>query len=186
MVAVLMGTRDESALVQRCQEGEAGAREALVTEYERVVYTVALRMTGDREEARDVTQAVFLKVFRGLATFDSRRRFFSWIYRIAVNESIDRLRSRRQGESLDESQEDPAEPPDALAERREAADMVQVALLELGHDDRQVLVLRHWLDRSQAEIGEALGIPEQTVKSRLFEARRRLGRILRRRGVEST
>ena len=95
------------------------------------------------------------------------------------------MRGRRQGESLDDSREDPADPPDAVAERHEAAGMVQVALLELSHDDRQVLVLRHWLDRSHAEIGEALGITEQTVKSRLFEARRRLGRILRRRGMES-
>jgi len=175
---------DESALVLRCQEGDARAREELVTEYERVVYTLAFRMTGDREEARDITQAVFLKVFRGLVTFDTRRRFFSWIYRIAVNESIDRVRARRLGEALDETREDPGEHPDAATERRQTVDMVQVALMELGHDDRQVLVMRHWLERSHAEIGEALGIPERTVKSRLFEARQRLGRILKRRGVE--
>lgn len=174
---------EESALILRCQEGETGALEELVTEYERIVYTLAFRMTGDREEARDVTQAVFLKVLRGLATFDTRRRFFSWIYRIAANESIDRLRSRRPSEALDEAREDPGERPDAAAERRQAAEMVQAALMELGHDDRQVLVLRHWLDRSHAEIGEALGIPERTVKSRLFEARQRLGRSLKRRGA---
>lgn len=178
-----MGASDESALVQRCQAGEPGAREELVTVYQRVVYTLAFRMTGDREEARDITQAVFLKTFRGLDSFDSRRRFFSWIYRIAVNESIDRLRSRRQEVALDASREDPAERPDARAERGEIAEVVQAALLELREDDRQVLVLRHWLDRSLAEIGEALGITEQTAKSRLFEARQRLGRILKRRGV---
>jgi RNA polymerase sigma-70 factor (ECF subfamily) len=155
----------------------------LVTAYERVVYTLALRMTGDREDARDITQAVFLKVFRGLATFDSRRRFFSWIYRIAVNESIDRLRSRRTEEPLNPGHEDETDRPDRLAERQDLADCVQAALLELNDDDRQVLVLRHWLDRSLAEIGESLGIPERTAKSRLFEARRRLGRVLRRRGV---
>jgi len=180
----MLEANEESALVLRCQEGEAGAREQLVSEYERVVYTLAYRMTGDREEARDITQAVFLKVFRGLATFDTRRRFFSWIYRIAVNESIDRLRAKRPGEPLDETREDPGDRPDAAAERQQTADLVQAALLELGHDDRQVLVLRHWLDRSHAEIGEVLGIQEQTVKSRLFEARRRLGRILRRTGAD--
>jgi RNA polymerase sigma-70 factor, ECF subfamily len=179
-----MAEADESALVLRCQAGEARACEELVTDYERIVYTVAYRMTGDREEARDVTQAVFLKAFRGLGTFDPRRRFFSWIYRIAVNEVIDRLRSRRQEEELDESREDPADRPDVRAERRDIAHAVQAALLELGEDDRQVLVLRHWLDRSLAEIGEALGIPDRTAKSRLFEARQRLGRILRRRGVD--
>ncbi len=174
---------DESALVLRCQAGEPRAREELVTVYERIVFTLAFRMTGDREEARDITQAVFLKAFRRLDTFDPRRRFFSWIYRIAVNESIDRLRSRRQDETLDDSREDPADRPDALSERRDIADTVQAALLELREDDRQVLVLRHWLDRSHAEIGEALGVPERIAKSRLFEARQRMGRILRRRGV---
>lgn len=183
MTLVLMADTDESGLVLRCQEGDARAREQLVSIYERVIYTVAYRMTGDREEARDITQAVFLKVFRGLSGFDSRRRFFSWIYRIAVNESIDRRRSRRREDVLDESREDPADRPDTGAERRETAEAVQAALLELGEDDRQVLVLRHWLDRSHAEIGEALGIPERTAKSRLHEARQRLGRILTRRGV---
>lgn len=179
-----MTDTDEGALLSRCQAGEPRAWEDLVTLYERMVYTVALRMTGDREEARDVTQAVFLKVFRGLTTFDPRRRFFSWIYRIAVNESIDRRRSRRHEQALDESRVDPADRPDTHAERREIADSVQAALLELNEDDRQVLVLRHWLDRSHVEISEALGIPERTIKSRLHEARQRLGRILRRKGME--
>lgn len=180
----MLDANDESALVLRCQGGELRAREELVTEYERVIYTVAFRMTGDREDARDITQSVFLKVFRGLATFDTRRRFFSWIYRIAVNESIDRLRGRRQSGPLDLTTEDTGDTPHEATERRENADLVQAALLELSNNDRQVLVLRHWLDRSHVEIGEALGIPERTVKSRLFEARQRLGRILRRRGVE--
>ena len=178
-----MEAADDNELVLRCQTGDARAREELVERYGRIVFTVALRMTGDREEARDVTQAVFLKTFRGLASFDPRRRFFSWIYRIAVNESIDRLRSRRQEEPLEDSREDPGDGPETRTARHQVVDAAQGALLELSEDDRQVLLLRHWLDRSHAEIGEALGISEQTAKSRLFEARRRLGRILRKRGV---
>jgi RNA polymerase sigma-70 factor (ECF subfamily) len=178
-----MDAIDENALVLRCQAGDARASAELVSAYERVVYTLAYRMTGDREDARDVTQIVFLKAFRGLGAFDPRRRFFSWIYRIAINESIDRLRNRRPGEPLDEHHEDETDRPDIRAERREAADAVQRALLELSEDDRQVLVMRHWLDRSLAEIGESLGIPERTVKSRLFEARQRMGRRLRQWGV---
>lgn len=175
---------DEQGLVARSRQGDGRAQEALVTAYERVIFTLALRMTGDREEARDITQDVFLKVFRSLPSFDPRRRFFSWIYRIAVNECIDRLRTRRRQQPLDESREDPADRPDAAAERQEISDAVQAALLELKEEDRQMLVLRHWLHRSLAEIGESLGVPEQTVKSRLFEARQRLGRVLRRRGMD--
>lgn len=179
----MMSGVDEGELVARCQQGDPRAQEALVTSYERVIYTLAYRMTGDREEARDITQGVFLKVFRALGSFDPRRRFFSWIYRIAMNECIDRLRSRPRVEPLDEGCEDPADAPDARAERREVAETVQAALLELKEDDRQILVLRHWLERSLAEIAETLGVPEQTVKSRLYEARLRLGRVLRKRGV---
>jgi len=181
-----MGGVDDRSLVVRCQQGDERAWDALVAAYERIVFTLAVRMIGDREEARDVTQVVFMKVFRGLENFDSRRRFFSWIYRIGVNECIDRLRSRHPEDVLDESREDPAERPEAQAEREEMAGAVQAALLELREDDRQILVLRHWLDCPLAEIGEALGVPEQTVKSRLFEARRRLGRVLRKRGVNPT
>jgi RNA polymerase sigma-70 factor (ECF subfamily) len=177
-----MGAIDENALVQRCRDGDARAFGELVAAYERVVFSLALRMTGDREDARDITQVVFLKVYRGLPGFDPRRRFFSWIYRIAVNESIDRLRGRRPAEPLDDRL--PADDaPEVDAERSERTDQVQRALLDLNEDDRQLLVLRHWLDRSHAEIGETLGVPESTVKSRLFEARQRLGRALRRRGV---
>jgi RNA polymerase sigma-70 factor (ECF subfamily) len=177
-----MDAIDEIALVRRCQDGDAKAFTALVTLYERVVYTLALRMTGDREDARDISQIVFMKVFKGLSGFDPRRRFFSWIYRIAVNESIDRLRGRRPADPLD-PQLASNDAPEAAAERSERASQVQGAMLDLNEDDRQLLVLRHWLDRSYAEIGEALGIQETTVKSRLFEARQRLGRALRRRGV---
>ena len=177
-----MDAIDEIALVRRCQDGDARAFTELVKLYERVIYTLALKMTGDREDARDITQIVFIKVFRGLSTFDLRRRFFSWIYRIAVNESIDRLRGRRPADPLD-PQMASGDAPDQAAERNEQADQVQLAMLYLNESDRQLLVLRHWLDRSYAEIGEALAIQESTVKSRLFEARQRLGRALRRRGV---
>ena len=177
-----MDAIDEIALVRRCQDGDAKAFTALVTLYERVVYTLALRMTGDREDARDISQIVFMKVFKGLSGFDPRRRFFSWIYRIAVNESIDRLRGRRPADPLD-PQLASTDAPEAAAESSERASQVQGAMLDLNEDDRQLLVLRHWLDRSYAEIAEALGIQETTVKSRLFEARQRLGRALRRRGV---
>ena len=177
-----MSATDDNTLIDRCLSGDGRAFAELLAAYERVVFTLALRMTGDREEARDVTQQVFLKVHRGLAGFDRRRRFFSWIYRIAVNESINARRSRRDHESLDERLVDPAPTPEEQSMRREVAAGVQAALLRLPDADREVLVLRHWLEQSYAEIADALGLPESTIKSRLFEARQRLGRLLRTEG----
>lgn len=180
-----MAAIDDNTLVTRCLAGDPRAFGELVAAYERVVYTLALRMTGNRETARDVTQQVFVKVHRGLASFDRRRRFFSWIYRIAVNECINERRSRRTHESLDERLVDPAPGQEEQAMRREVAEAVQAALQRLPESDREVLVLRHWLERSYAEISDALGLPESTVKSRLFEARQRLGRLLRTEGGQA-
>jgi RNA polymerase sigma-70 factor (ECF subfamily) len=171
------GDPDE-ALVARCLRGEVEAFEPLVVRYQRVLYNTAYRLLGDREDARDVAQGALVKAYSKLASFDPRYRFFSWIYRIVVNEALN-TRSRRR----------PADPllvdlptggagvEDALASR-ERADSVQAALLRLSSDDREVIVLRHFAELSYAEIGETLGVPEKTVKSRLHEARQRLGRIL--------
>ena len=181
----MMGAIDENTLIARCLSGDSRAFSELVCAYERVVFTLALRMTGNRETARDVTQQVFLKVHRGLASFDRRRRFFSWIYRIAVNECINERRSRHEHEVLDERLVDPAPDQEAQLMQREAAESVQAALQRLPEADREVLVLRHWLERSYAEISDALGLPESTIKSRLFEARQRLGRLLRTEGGQA-
>jgi RNA polymerase sigma-70 factor, ECF subfamily len=178
-----MDANDETALVQRVRTGEPRAFEDLVSAYERVIYTLAVRMTGNLEDARDVTQTVFLKVFRGIDGFDPRRRFFSWIYRIAVNECLSARDRRRPTEELREEHVDPMPLPDESSERRDREAAIQDALLELNDGDRELLVLRYWLDRSYAEIGEVLAIPETIVRSRLFEARRRLGRRLKARGV---
>ena len=86
--------RDED-LVRRAREGDARAFEALVAAHEHAIFNLTLRMTGDREDARDLTQVVFLKAWRGLGGFDDTRRFFSWIYRIAINEAINLRQSMR-------------------------------------------------------------------------------------------
>jgi len=171
------GDPDE-ALVARCLRGEVEAFEPLVARYQRVLYNAAYRLLGDREDARDVAQGAFVKAYEKLASFDTRYRFFSWIYRIVVNEALN-ARSRRRPDSplVADLPGRGAGVEDALASR-ERKDCVQAALLRLSSDDREVIVLRHFADLSYAEIGETLGVPEKTVKSRLHEARQRLGRIL--------
>jgi RNA polymerase sigma-70 factor, ECF subfamily len=171
------GDPDE-ALVARCLRGEVEAFEPLVARYQRVLYNAAYRLLGDREDARDVAQGAFVKAYEKLASFDTRYRFFSWIYRIVVNEALN-ARSRRRPDSplVADLPGAGAGVEDALA-ARERTDHVQAALLRLSSDDREVIVLRHFAELSYAEIGETLGVAEKTVKSRLHEARQRLGRIL--------
>ena len=182
----VIGVEDpDEELVERALDGDRKAFSALVERYQRPIYNAAFRVLGREEDAKDVVQTVFVKVAEHLGEYDERRKFFSWIYRIAVNECINERRSRRTYESLDERLADPAPDQEEQAMRREVAEAVQAALQRLPEADREVLVLRHWLERSYAEIADALGLPESTVKSRLFEARQRLGRLLRTEGGQA-
>jgi len=94
-----MSDDEEQAAVVRCLQGEARAFESIVDAYQRVLFNVALRMVNDRDDAQDVVQAAFVKAYEKLRTYDQRRKFFSWIYRITVNECLNHLARRRRPES---------------------------------------------------------------------------------------
>ena len=178
-----MITEDEEALVRRSLKGDQDAFGELVSAYQDVLFNVALRMLNDREDARDATQNAFLKAWRKLHTFDGQSRFFSWIYRILVNETLNLIRGRRSQVPLDERMASRERSPADQAEATEIGGIVQEGLMELRTDYREVIVLRHFHQMSHCEIAGLLNLPEKTVKSRLYTARQLLGRILRRRGV---
>lgn len=167
----------DAELVARCLRGDVEAFEPLVLRYQKALFNVAWRMLGDREDARDVVQGALVKAWEKLGTFDPRYRFFSWMYRIVVNESLNARERRRPTVPLVGDVPAAGGPEEALR-GRERVDSLQSALLGLSADDRQVIALRHFAELSYAEIGEALGLTEKTVKSRLHEARQRLGRVL--------
>lgn len=177
-----MDERDEAGLVDRALAGDRRAFGALVDAHGAVVYNLALRMVYDAEDARDLTQNVFLKAWRKLDGFDRRNRFFSWIYRITINESLNFLARRRRHEALGEGLEDPGRGPDTRAAAAEENGLVERGLMAIGPDDRLLIVLRHFLELSHREIGDLLEVPEKTVKSRLHTARGRLAGVLRRSG----
>ena len=143
----------------------------MVNRYQRSVFNVALRMLGNVQDAEDVTQTVFGNAFAALESYDPKYRFFSWIYRMTVNESLNTLKRRREVVSLDGSFDVPA--PEATSDS-DAEERVARALLELKPDDRAVVVLRHFVSFSYEEISDVLEVPVKTVKSRLFTARERL------------
>jgi RNA polymerase sigma-70 factor (ECF subfamily) len=167
----------DAALAASAARGDAAAFEALVTRYEAPLFRVAFRMLGDYDDARDVTQTAFIKAYQKLGSFDPRFRFFSWIYRILLNECLNTRRSRRPREAL-EPDLPAADTPLDLLEAEDRRRMVQRALLALPMEYRQVLVLRHFGDLNYDDIAETLGIPAKTVKSRLYTARQRLLELL--------
>jgi RNA polymerase sigma-70 factor, ECF subfamily len=168
---------DDLELVRRTQAGQSEAFGQLVERYQKVMFTVALRMVGNPEDARDITQDAFVKAFQRLATFDTNYRFFSWMYRILVNECLNANRDRKAEEPLARDAEASGNPFDSTLEA-ERRDQIQLALLRLTPEYRTVVVLRHFAGQSYGEIAEALAIPEKTVKSRLYSARQRLGEML--------
>jgi RNA polymerase sigma-70 factor (ECF subfamily) len=169
---------EDAALVARCRAGDQVGFELLVRRHERVLFTVALRMVGNREDAADATQNTFVKVYQHLEDFDVDKRFFSWLYRILVNECLNILRARRPShESSEPLLSTEVGPLDAL-ERKERHRRIQAALMALPHEYREVVVLRHFAGLSYEDIGTALGVPARTIKSRLYTARQRLGELL--------
>jgi RNA polymerase sigma-70 factor, ECF subfamily len=169
---------DDAALVQRCLAGDTAAFEALVAEYQRLAFTVALRMLGDYEDARDATQTTFVKAFEKLDTYEPRYRFFSWLYRILVNECLNIRRGRRPVEELSAEQPSTENTRDGVESEERRRD-VRVALLALPVHYREVIVLRHFAQMSYEEMSVATGVPVKTVKSRLHTARHQLMDLLR-------
>ena len=172
-----MSTTDSSLVIETLN-GDREAFGRLVGKYERRIFNLAFRICGDYEDAMDVTQAVFVKAFDRLGTFDPSRKFFSWLYRMGVNESLNLVKkqSRIVHVEFDPPYRDPG--PDQRIIREESKGLVQMALKRLGEDQRVVIILRHFVDLSYSQIAEVLGIPVKTVKSRLYSARQRMKEIL--------
>jgi len=134
-------------------------------------------MLGNVQDAEDVTQTVFCNAFEALDSYDPKYRFFSWIYRMTVNESLNTINRRRNVVSLDGSFDFPSH--DAVSQSAsDAEENVGRALLMLTPDDRAVVVLKHFVSFSYEEISDVLDVPVKTVKSRLFTARERLRQSL--------
>ena len=168
---------DDLALVARCRGGETAAFEALVERYQRVLFTVAFRMLGDYDAANDAAQNAFVKAYQKLGTFDPTRRFFSWIYRILVNECLNARRDHAPLEPLAPDLAAEGTPAD-LYETAERRSKVQAAILALPMEYREVIVLKHFTELSYEEIGDTLHVPAKTVKSRLHTAKERLAAML--------
>lgn len=156
--------------------------EALVKHYERPVYNAAYRMLGSPDDAADVTQDTFLKAFSKLTQYNPEFRFFSWIYRIAMNESIDMLKHRRPSvnrrDELPSDEPGPADVTDSVQTSNE----LRIAMLDLTEEYRAVIVLKYFTGLSYDEMARVLGVPEKTVKSRLYSARQNLSVALKQRG----
>ena len=178
-----MSEPDDIKLMERCSNGDRHAFELLLARYEKPVFNAAYRMLNSADDARDVTQTVFLKVYEHLDQYDPKYRFFSWIYRITLNESMNWLKKTNRLGALEGDMADTASGPEQEASNQQLSEGMQAALMTISPDYRAVIVLKHLLGCSYHEISEVLEIPEKTVKSRLYTARQRLQETLTESGL---
>ena len=183
---------DEQKLISLAQKGDQAAFEQLLDHYQKPVYHQALRLVGNPEDAADVTQEVFLKVWKHLPSFRGESSFSTWLYRLTSNAAIDFLRREKRqsgpGEvSLDDEETyvepvDPSPTPQRLAENLELRQALAQGLEKLSPEHRQVLLLRELQGLSYEEISDTLELDLGTVKSRIARAREKLRNYLLRSG----
>ena len=148
--------------------------------YQKPVFNAALRLLRDPEDARDVAQTTFLKVYEHIGDYNPSFKFYSWIYRIAINESLNALGSRKPGEGFKGGEADAAPGPERQLEGQQTGRAIEEALMRIKPELRTVIVLRHFMHLSYQDMGDILLLPEKTVKSRLYSARQLLrDRLLR-------
>lgn len=181
-----MTREQEASIVRKVLGGDANAFETLVLEYEKNVYNIALRMTGNSEDAADMTQEAFIKAYNSLQSFRGDSKFSVWLYRIVSNVCLDFLRSKNRrptvslsvedddGEDAQLDVADESQSPELLLDRKLTRDSVRRGLDSLPPDYRQILLLREIQGLSYDEIAQALSLEVGTVKSRIFRARKRL------------
>ena len=175
----MVNGEDDGALVAKCLAGDSGAFRPLVERYQGLLIAVASRMLNDREDAVDAAQTAFVRAYERLDSFGRQAKFFSWLYRILVNECLNVKRGRRPTEPLGPMLASDANQGQDLHRDRVRA-RVREAVAALPQVYREVVVLKHLAEWSYQEIAEVLDVPEKTVKSRLYTARQMLGQTLLR------
>lgn len=182
---------EDRALIERARTGDKAAFRELVERHQRRAFAIALGLVRDENDAREVVQEAFLRVFRGLDSFHGGSSFFTWLYRIVTNLAIDLMRKpARRDQELDESREikdeldlpliariDGADPADVVR-RGEIRERIQGALDALPPYHRGVIVMREVEGMSYEEMAQAMGVSKGTIMSRLFHARQKLQRAL--------
>ena len=184
-------------LVRRCVAGDAGAWEEIVQRYYRRIYNICYRFAGSSDDAQDLTQEVFIKMYKTLKTYDlDKGALMTWVTTITRNLLVDHFRKTKQDRITDSMDTAPSEhedamplseqipdkaaPPDASVQGRETREMVHSALQKLSPELREAVILRDLQDMDYKEIAAVLKVPEGTVKSRINRGRAELARLLQR------
>jgi len=174
----------DGVLVEKCRKGDINAFELLVLKYQRRVFNLIYRLTGDNEMVEDIAQEVFLKAYKSLDSFQGKSSFYTWLYRIAINTSFNHIKSNKEnqfkvlesdsgGDKIYDNAENILD-TEQLIEQHELSKKIEEAINSLNDEQKTIIVLRDVEGLSYDEIGKIIGCPSGTVRSRLFRARKEL------------
>lgn len=178
---------DDRVLIERMAKGDRRALEQLFAHHHLRVYRFLVRMTGNEGMAEDVSNEVFLAAWQGAARYEGRSQPLTWLLSIAHNRAVSHMRRRRAATTLlDDAVDvaDMADTPDVVAQKLDKSQAIRQCIDALSSEHRTVIDLVYYQERSVAETAEVLGIPEGTVKTRMFHARKKLSELLAARGVD--
>jgi RNA polymerase sigma-70 factor (ECF subfamily) len=182
-----MQTVSDEVLIANIAKGDRLAMETLFARYQVPVYRFVLRMVRNEATAEDVNGDVFLDVWRGAATFEGRSAVSTWVFGIARFKALNALQ-RRPTEELDEEKagaiEDEADDPEIALAKKDKAAALRQCLLKLSAEHREIVNLVYYQHKSVEEIAGIVGIPEATVKTRMFYARKKLSELLAQHGID--
>ena len=185
--APAMQTIADEVLIAKIAKGDRSAMEALFTRYRVRVFKFVLRMVRNEAIAEELNSDVFLDVWRQAGTFEGRSAVSTWIFSIARFKALNALQ-RRGEEELDDDKadaiEDDADDPETVLAKKDKAAVLRQCLVELSAEHREIVNLIYYQHKSVEEVSGIVGIPEATVKTRMFYARKRLSELLAERGVE--
>ena len=190
-------TQAVNALVRRCVSGDAAAWQEIVQQYHRRIYNICYRFSGSADDASDLAQEVFIKIYRTLSTFDmTRASFMTWVTTVTRNLLVDHFRkgkydritdsleatagNQEDGLTIAEQLEDQGASPEARMRSQETQKLVHEGLRRLSPELREAVILRDLQDLDYKDIAKVLNVPEGTVKSRINRGRTELGRLLQR------
>ena len=184
----------DEMLAQQILSGDTEAFEELMNRYKRSIFTIAYRMMGNYHEAEDISQEVFVNVYRKIYQFDNSKKLAPWIHRIAVNTCISTMRKRNKVVTMsfdegyvpinDAELNELYEDPQLIIEQKELKKEIDTALMELPESYRMVLILRYQLDLKNQEIAEIIGVSRENVDVKIHRARKALRKILLQRWNE--
>ncbi len=178
---------EDQKAIQECQRGQKESYRFLVEKYKIRAFHAALLLTGNREEALDLSQEAFYRAYRAIGSFEAGKSFYTWFYRILKNLCINHFhRRKKRSVSFSDAEESrgqqlyvsDAARPDEIFEQNEMRDAVWEAINKLKESDREILILKEFNEMSYKEIAETLDIPIGSVMSRLYYARQKLARLL--------